>query len=260
MGVVSTPASEVRPASFPMASASSGAVPIARAARAAGTCGRRACTTDAGSSHTARGQLAGQRFRSAVQRRRPLAVFLLQPRRRFRRRRPVSRRDPGRRSIRPAETSRRRQQSRRRMGADAERDGKLCCSPERLRRRRPHDLLSRVEWPRLVEPRRSPASTARRRVRRGLARHGRAIVFARSSDVANDPIRLFVAQCNGATYGEAQAGGFRSIARRLHAGTRGRCRQPRELLVSGSAKAPKAGKMDIYRTLAPTVTGTMGCR
>jgi Tol biopolymer transport system component len=89
---------------------------------------------------------------------------------------------------------------------------------------------------------------------------GRAIVFARSSDVANDPIRLFVAQCDGATYGAAQAW---DLSFNTHDGyTLGPVvdvARPRELLVSGSAKAPKAGKMDIYRTLAPAVTGQAGC-
>ncbi|MGO4779482.1 hypothetical protein AB4084_28825, partial [Lysobacter sp. 2RAB21] len=35
--------------------------------------------------------------------------------------------------------------------------------------------------------------------------------------------------------------------------------KPGELLVSGSAKSPKAGKMDIYRMKAPAATGKPGC-
>jgi len=90
---------------------------------------------------------------------------------------------------------------------------------------------------------------------------GKAIVFARSRDVEADPIRLFVAQCEGAAYGEATpwnvsfntADGY-TLGPVVDAG------KPRELLVSGSAKAPKAGKMDIYRARAPAVTGKAGCR
>ena len=36
--------------------------------------------------------------------------------------------------------------------------------------------------------------------------------------------------------------------------------KPGELLVSAMAKAPRAGKLDIYRTKVPAVTGQAGCR
>jgi Tol biopolymer transport system component len=89
---------------------------------------------------------------------------------------------------------------------------------------------------------------------------GRAIVFARSGNVEREPIRLFVAQCDGATYGDAQAWGLSFNTHDGHTlGPVVDVAKPRELLVSGSAKAPKAGKMDIYRTLAPAVTGQTGC-
>ena len=89
---------------------------------------------------------------------------------------------------------------------------------------------------------------------------GRAIVFARSDDVENAPIRLWLAQCDGAAYGDAQP-----LALSFNTGdgnTLGPMvdlSKPTELLVSGSAKAPKAGKMDIYRMRAPAVTGKAGC-
>ena len=35
--------------------------------------------------------------------------------------------------------------------------------------------------------------------------------------------------------------------------------KPGELLVTGKAKAPSAGKLDIYRMKAPAVTGKSGC-
>jgi Tol biopolymer transport system component len=126
-----------------------------------------------------------------------------------------------------------------------------------------HDLLvARWNGHAFVEPRPVPGvNSAADEFDAGWLDDGRAIVFARSSNVERDPIRLFVAQCNGATYGEAQAW---SLSFNLQDGyTLGPVvdvAKPRELLVSGSAKAPKAGKMDIYRTLAPTVTGTTGCR
>ena len=90
--------------------------------------------------------------------------------------------------------------------------------------------------------------------------NGRAIVFARSDDVGNAPIRLMLAQCDGRAYVDAQP-----LALSFNAtdgntlGPAVDLSKPTELLVSGSAKAPKAGRMDIYRMRAPTVTGKDGC-
>ena len=90
---------------------------------------------------------------------------------------------------------------------------------------------------------------------------GRAIVFAHSTDVENAPIRLMLAQCNGKDYADAQplALSF-NIADGATLGPVVDLSKPSELLVSGSAKAPKAGKMDIYRMRSPAVTGKEGCR
>ena len=90
---------------------------------------------------------------------------------------------------------------------------------------------------------------------------GRAIVFAHSTDVENAPIRLMLAQCDGKDYADAQplALSF-NIADGATLGPVVDLSKPSELLVSGSAKAPKAGKMDIYRMRAPSVTGREGCR
>ncbi len=126
-----------------------------------------------------------------------------------------------------------------------------------------HDLLV-AHWNgrAFVEPRAVPGvNSAADEFDAAWLDDGRAIVFARSNDVANDPIRLFVAQCDGATYGDAQAWNLSfNTDDGYTLGPVVDVAKPRELLVSGSAKAPKAGRMDIYRTLAPTVTGTAGCR
>jgi Tol biopolymer transport system component len=89
---------------------------------------------------------------------------------------------------------------------------------------------------------------------------GRAIVFARSDDVENAPIRLWLAQCDGHAYA-----GARPLALSFNSedgatlGPVVDLSKPGELLVSGVAKAPKAGKLDIYRMRAPAVTGKDGC-
>ena len=89
---------------------------------------------------------------------------------------------------------------------------------------------------------------------------GRTIVFARSANVDKDPIRLYVAQCDGAKYADAAP---LSLSFNGEDGyTLGPAidwNKPGELLVTGSAKAPKAGKLDIYRMKAPAATGQGGC-
>ena len=88
----------------------------------------------------------------------------------------------------------------------------------------------------------------------------RSIVFARSDDVENMPIQLQVAHCDGKGYADiapwtlsfntadgATLGPVLDVSR------------PNELLVTGSAPSPKAGKLDIYRVLAPKRHGKAGC-
>ena len=89
---------------------------------------------------------------------------------------------------------------------------------------------------------------------------GRAIVFARSRQVGQAPARLYLAQCEGAAYGEAAplALSFNS-ADGTTLGPAVDWNKPGELVVSGSAKAPKAGKLDLYRMKAPAATGRDGC-
>lgn len=89
---------------------------------------------------------------------------------------------------------------------------------------------------------------------------GRAIVFARSRDVQSEPIRLYVAQCDGVRYADAIALPVSfNTAQGDTLGPAVDWHKPGELLVSGAAKAPHAGKMDIYRIRKPSVTGREGC-
>ncbi|HEY0505541.1 MAG TPA: TolB-like protein [Lysobacter sp.] len=89
---------------------------------------------------------------------------------------------------------------------------------------------------------------------------GRAIVFTRSSNVKEAPVRLHVAQCDGVGYGDATplALSFNTEEGFTYGPTLD-WNRPGELLVNGAAKAPRAGKMDIYRIRAPVVTGKPGC-
>lgn len=89
---------------------------------------------------------------------------------------------------------------------------------------------------------------------------GRAIVFARSDNVGTQPIRLYLAQCDGARY--ADAGPLTLSFNTATGRTLGPAldwNKPGELLLSGSAKSPKAGQMDIYRMKAPAASGKDGC-
>ncbi|MCW4454401.1 hypothetical protein OK348_06290 [Flavobacterium sp. MXW15] len=93
--------------------------------------------------------------------------------------------------------------------------------------------------------------------------NGRALVFARTTALlaAGGPSRLWLAQCEGGRYGEAQA-----LALSFN-GEDGQTRgpvvdaaKPSELLVTGSARAPRAGRWDIYRMRAPAASGSGDCR
>ena len=89
---------------------------------------------------------------------------------------------------------------------------------------------------------------------------GKAIVFARSDDADKAAIVLMVAQCDGARYAKA-------TPMTVSFNTRESAtlapvidwNKPNELLVTGIAKSPRAGKLDIYRTKVPAVTGKDGC-
>jgi len=89
---------------------------------------------------------------------------------------------------------------------------------------------------------------------------GAAIVFARSDDVDTRPIQLFVARCDGRQYADAEP--LKLSFNTADSWTLGPTidwNKPNELLVAGAAKAPRAGKLDIYRMKAPTVSARAGC-
>ena len=89
---------------------------------------------------------------------------------------------------------------------------------------------------------------------------GRALVFARSTDVETHPVQLQLAQCDGTRYVGAKP--LPLSFNSPDGWTLGPVidwNKPGEMLVSGAAKAPRAGKLDIYRMRAPAVTGKTGC-
>ncbi|WP_369935872.1 TolB-like protein [Xanthomonas tesorieronis] len=87
---------------------------------------------------------------------------------------------------------------------------------------------------------------------------GRALVFARARKPQG--ARLLLAQCAGGHYVQPQplALSFNSA----DSDTRGAvldASKPSELLLIGSARAPKAGKRDVYRMKAPAAIGSNEC-
>jgi Tol biopolymer transport system component len=125
-----------------------------------------------------------------------------------------------------------------------------------------HDLfVARWNGAAFVEPQPVPGiNTAADEFDAAWLGDGRAIVFARSDDAGNAPIRLMLAQCDGKAYADAQplSLSFNTADGNTLAPVVD-LSKPAELLVSGSAKAPKAGKLDIYRMRAPAATGQSGC-
>ncbi len=125
-----------------------------------------------------------------------------------------------------------------------------------------HDLfVARWNGEAFVDPQPVPGiNTAQDEFDAAWLGGGRAIVFARSADPGNAPIRLWLAQCDGRAYAGAVplALSF-NTAEGATLGPVVDLSRPAELLVSGSAKAPRAGRMDIYRMRAPAATGAPGC-
>lgn len=125
-----------------------------------------------------------------------------------------------------------------------------------------HDLLvARWNGDRFVEPRPVPGiNTAGDDFDAAWIAGGRAIVFARSANVDEEPIRLWLAHCHGKRYAEAAPwalpfngeDGY-TLGPTVDPG------RPGEMLVSGAATAPRAGKLDIYRVPTPTTSGREGC-
>lgn len=88
---------------------------------------------------------------------------------------------------------------------------------------------------------------------------GRALLFARR-DPASGRSRLHLAACQGAAYAAQGPWGlsFNTDDRDTRAPVVDLSR-PADLLVTGSAPAPKAGKGDLYRVAVPTLRGADGC-
>ena len=125
-----------------------------------------------------------------------------------------------------------------------------------------HDLLvARWDGRAFVDPRPVPGvNTAADEFDAAWLDDGRALVFARSDDVDQAPIRLLLAQCDGRVYADPRPLDLAfNTADGYTLGPVVDASKPGELLVSGSAQAPRAGRMDIYRMRAPTATGQEGC-
>lgn len=90
---------------------------------------------------------------------------------------------------------------------------------------------------------------------------GRAIVFASAPNLVDDPVRLMLAQCDGKAYVDPQplALPFNGPEDNTYGPVIDPSRST-ELLVNGVARAPSAGKQDIYRVRMPAITGQPGCR
>ncbi|WP_238382916.1 TolB family protein [Cognatilysobacter segetis] len=87
-----------------------------------------------------------------------------------------------------------------------------------------------------------------------------AIVFARSDDVASAPVRLFVATCRaGRGPDVAPLALAFNTADGITRAPMVDWNRPVEMLVSGAAPSPKAGRLDVYRVLVPTVKGDARC-
>lgn len=125
-----------------------------------------------------------------------------------------------------------------------------------------HDLLvARWDSDRFVDPRPVPGiNTAGDDFDAAWIAGGRAIVFARSANADEEPIRLWLAHCDGTRYAEAAPwalpfngeDGY-TLGPTVDPG------RPGEMLVSGAAAAPRAGKLDIYRVPTPASSGRPGC-
>ena len=215
---------------------------------------------------TAGDQLQGQRFRSAVQRRRTLAVLLLQSRRRSRRRRPLSRRGaPTAASARPrtsvpASTARATNGRRR-----PSRDGTaLLFASDGFGGAGRHDLfVARWEGSAFVDPQAGAGRQHRRptnSTRRGWATARRSCSRVRKDvdDAADAVVRRAVRR--QALRRRSRRWRCRSTpTRRFTLGPAIDWNKPGEMLVTGTAKAPRAGKLDIYRMKAPAASGKSGC-
>ncbi len=125
-----------------------------------------------------------------------------------------------------------------------------------------HDLfVARWDGKAFVEPRALPGvNSADDEFDAAWLGDGKTVVFTRSKDVDTQPVRLFIAQCDGREYS-----GIAPLALSFNTedgstfGPALDWNKPGEMLVTGVAKAPRAGKLDIYRMKAPAASGKSGC-
>lgn len=89
---------------------------------------------------------------------------------------------------------------------------------------------------------------------------GETVVFARTSAEGAAPVQLHLARCDSGRYGPAEplALSFNTADGVTRAAGID-WSKPRELLVTGSARSPRAGGLDIYRMRAPTADGSRDC-
>lgn len=126
-----------------------------------------------------------------------------------------------------------------------------------------HDLLvARWNGAAFADPRPLPGvNTAQDEVDGAWLGDGRALVFARAQHPAKAPVQLWLAQCADGRYGPAQPLVLSfNTADATTLGAVVDASKPSELLVSGSARAPRAGQLDIYRMRAPLASGSNDCR
>ncbi len=90
---------------------------------------------------------------------------------------------------------------------------------------------------------------------------GRALLFARSEDADSGHARLWLAPCVQGRYVDATplAVSF-NVAGGVTRGAVPDTSKPGELLLDGSARAPRAGGLDIYRMKTPTANGDGSCQ
>ncbi|KAF1717303.1 TolB family protein [Pseudoxanthomonas wuyuanensis] len=125
-----------------------------------------------------------------------------------------------------------------------------------------YDLfLARWNGEAFADPRPVPGvNTAADEIDGAWLDEGRALLFSRSVQAGGEATRLYAAACDGHAYVDAQpwALSFNTAEGMTRAPVLD-ASKPAEIVVTGSARAPRAGKLDIYRTLAPVGRGTAGC-
>jgi Tol biopolymer transport system component len=125
-----------------------------------------------------------------------------------------------------------------------------------------HDLfVARWDGKAFVDPQPVPGvNTAADEFDAAWLDDGNALVFARSQNVDTQPVRLYVAHCDGKAYSNIAPWALSfNTAEGATLGPVVDVSKPSEILITGSARSPKAGKLDIYRALAPGSRGKTGC-